>query len=265
MNALFLTQSFLEPVCVTHWLFTPLLPARDLLLRDNLFEIITGSRTFYIQVQLPRSRAAAERQRRRGASCFVAPSLQVYPSWRYVPLSVNALLLMCDKDSASEKKVHNRPWRSQQRLSCQRASLRWENSCVWQQRPHRMGSCSKGACKHVQFIFVCSRKKTEALTNINQQENETKKVQFSLKAVLISELPRWKKRFDLLWTWFDKLLLDFDMYVYVAVESAAFISESFRSLSPAFTSKRVGVLKGIWTLQVWLSLVEVILINSWSL
>lgn len=58
-----------------------------------------------------------------------------------------------------KKKVHNHPWRSQQRFSCERASLRWENSCVWQQRPHQMGSCSKGACKHVQFIFVCSRKK----------------------------------------------------------------------------------------------------------
>lgn len=59
--------------------------------------------------------------------------------------------------------------------------------------------------------------------------------------------------------------LDFDMYVYVTVKSAAFISEPFLSLSQSFTSERVGVLKGIWTLQVCLRLMEVILINYWSL
>lgn len=40
-------------------IFFPLLSVRDLLLRDNLFEIITGSRTFYIQVQLRLSLTAA--------------------------------------------------------------------------------------------------------------------------------------------------------------------------------------------------------------
>lgn len=50
------------------------------------------------------------------------------------------------------------------------------------------------------------------------------------------------------------------MYVYV-VKSAAFIAEFFLSLSQSFTSKQVSVFKGILTLQVWLSLMEVILMN----
>lgn len=38
------------------------------------------------------------------------------------------------------------------------------------------GKCSKRGCKHVHFIFVCSRKKKEALTNRSQQQTETTKM-----------------------------------------------------------------------------------------
>lgn len=299
-----------EPVCMSHWWIPPLFSIRDLLLRDNLFEIITGSRTFYIQVRLRLSLAAASDiwlftnrlsvKRRPSASCFVTRSPQVYPSWCYVPLSVNALLPMCDKDSPSDdkefvlwkekKKVHNHPWRSQQRFSCERASLRWENSCVWQQQPHQMGSCSKGACKHVQFIFVCSRKKKEALTNINQQENETKKtcsVQFECSVTvpffasdrpaqratfkrgifraihkIQSFSPDKKKKF---WftaiTWCDKGLVHWTGLWHVCVCRCQICSLYLRAFPVALAiihfQKSWWIFffffQGIWTLQVWLS------------
>lgn len=80
---------------------------RDLLLRDNLFEIITGSRTFYVQVQS----ATHQRLRCSQVLCHVGSSLgekhdQIQISLRggglfsqvYRPLfSLNALLLLCGK------------------------------------------------------------------------------------------------------------------------------------------------------------------------
>lgn len=83
---------------------------RDLLLRDNLFEIITSSRTFYIQVKSfafvhRRLKLVAGVMRSQWSESFGCNNnfvfkFQVRLCWCFDTFSLNALLLMCGPRSA---------------------------------------------------------------------------------------------------------------------------------------------------------------------
>lgn len=229
-------------------------------------------------------------KRHRGASCFVArgpPGVSVLTScarvcqrsaadvWQGLGVWQQGICFCWKKQKCTTVRgghddgflAREPPSSGRTAASDSRGHIRWEVA-------------QRDLANTCNLFLSVQEKKKEALTNINQQENETKKcsVQFkcsvdisffafgvNFRAIYkIQSTPTPQKKsvlicceLDVINIWFTGL--DFDTYVYVAVKSAAFTSERFLSLSQSFTA----FLKGTWTLQVRLSLMEVI--NYWSL
>lgn len=137
------------------------------------------------------------RRRGRGTHklfCRRAPRRpQVYPSSCYSSLSVNALPLMCDKDSPSQseefvfRKVRNRRPRSQRRFFAREPPSSGRAAVLDSGGLIRWEVAQRELCKHVQFIFVFKKKGTTDKHKSTGNWNN-KNFKFSLNAVLMVQL-----------------------------------------------------------------------------